>query len=155
MSLLPVPWPWHRVRDAVDIVLVAWLFYRVLLALKGSRAQQMAGGLAAIVALHFASKSLGFVLLTHLLSGVLASMVLIVVVVFQGDIRRALMRMGDGAWFRLRAHQQERQTLDEIVAASSELARHRIGALIAIERQASLDEYAVGKGVLLDFRKYQ
>ncbi|HEX8791653.1 MAG TPA: diadenylate cyclase, partial [Polyangiaceae bacterium] len=70
-------------------------------------------------------------------------------VVFQNDIRRALIRMGNTSWFSGGREQQSR-VIDEVVAAATELARHRVGALIAFEQDANLDEFVVGQGTPLD-----
>ena len=80
----------------------------------------------------------------------LSSVILIVVVVFQNDIRRGLMRVGSRAFFAGMARAQESRVIDEVVAAATELARHRIGALICFEQEANLDEFVVGQGTALD-----
>jgi uncharacterized protein (TIGR00159 family) len=76
--------------------------------------------------------------------------ILILVVVFQNDIRRALMRMGSQPWFGF-ARARESQAIDEVVDAATELAKHRIGAIITFEQDANLDEFVgVNKGHDLD-----
>ena len=72
------------------------------------------------------------------------------VVVFQNDIRRGLMRVGARAFLAGPTRQQESKVIDEVVAAATELARHRMGALIAFEQDANLDEFVVGQGTPLD-----
>ena len=75
---------------------------------------------------------------------------LIVVVVFQNDIRRGLMRVGARAFFGGITRDQESRVIDEVVAAATELARHRMGALICFEQDANLDEFVVGQGTVID-----
>jgi uncharacterized protein (TIGR00159 family) len=87
--------------------------------------------------------------LRGLLSSLLSSIVLIVVVVFQNDIRRALIRMGNTTWFSVGREQQSR-VIDEVVAAATELARHRMGALIAFEQDANVLEFTKSEGIHLD-----
>jgi diadenylate cyclase len=70
--------------------------------------------------------------------------------VFQNDIRRGLMRVGARAIFGGLSRQQESMAIDEVVAAATDLARHRIGALIAFEQDANLDEFVVGQGTPID-----
>jgi len=70
--------------------------------------------------------------------------------VFQNDIRRGLMRVGSRAFFAGIARQQETRVIDEVVASATELARHRIGALICFEQDANLDEFVVGQGTAID-----
>ncbi len=136
-------------RDLVDIVIVAWVIYRALLVLRGTRAIQMAVGLGIVSLVYLGAKLLKLATLLSLLSSLLSSIVLIVVVVFQNDIRRALIRMGNTAWFSGGREQQSR-VIDEVVAAATELARHRMGALIAFEQDANVLEFAKSEGIQLD-----
>jgi len=137
------------VRDFVDIFIVAYVIYRALLVLRGTRAMQMGIGLGIVFLLYLAAKTFELVTLLHLLSWLLSSIILIVVVVFQNDIRRALIRMGGTAWFTGGREQQSR-VIDEVVAAATELARHRMGALIAFEQDANVLEFVKSEGIPLD-----
>jgi hypothetical protein len=71
------------------------------------------------------------------------------VVVFQNDIRRALIRLGSKAWLTRGRDAQER-VMDEVVAAATELARHRMGAIICLERDANVLEFVKNDGVVMD-----
>ena len=145
------PRPWSDVAiDVVDIVVVAYLVYRALLVLRGTRAMQMGTGLGIMFLVYVAAKYAGFVTLYNLLSTLLSSIILIVVVVFQNDIRRGLMRVGAGTFFGRLGGQQETKVVDEVVAAATELARHRMGALICFEQDANLEEFVVGQGTTID-----
>ena len=138
--------------DLADILVVTFFVYRALLVLRGTRAMQMGMGLGVIFLVYVLSKWAGFTTLYNLLNALLAptSIILIVVVVFQNDIRRGLMRVGARAIFGGLARQQESKVIDEVVAAATELARHRVGALIAFEQDANLDEFVVGQGTMID-----
>jgi diadenylate cyclase len=138
------------VIDVLDISLVTWMVYRALLVLRGTRAMQMGTGLGVIFLVYVTAKWAGFITLYNLLSTLLSSIILIVVVVFQNDIRRGLMRVGARAFFGGIARQQESRVIDEVVAAVTELARHRMGALICFEQDANLDEFVVGQGTTID-----
>jgi hypothetical protein len=81
-------------RDALDVAIVAYVIYRLLLIVRGTRAMQMGTGLGMVFLLYLVAKTLELVTLQSLLSYVLSSLILIVVVVFQNDIRRALIRVG-------------------------------------------------------------
>jgi len=143
--------PWLQVLvDIFDILVVTYVVYRALLVLRGTRAMQMGTGLGVIFLVYVVSKWAGFVTLFNLLSTLLSSIILIVVVVFQNDIRRGLMRVGSRAFFSGMARQQETRVIDEVVAAATELARHRMGALICFEQDANLDEFVVAQGTNLD-----
>jgi uncharacterized protein (TIGR00159 family) len=136
--------------DVLDIAIVTWAVYRALLVLRGTRAMQMGTGLGVIFLVYVIAKWAGFITLYNLLSTLLSSIILIVVVVFQNDIRRGLMRVGARAFFGGIARQQESRVIDEVVAAVTELARHRMGALICFEQEANLDEFVVGQGTTID-----
>ena len=131
--------------DIADILLVTYVVYRALLVLRGTRAMQMGTGLGVIFLVYLVSKWAGFLTLFNLLKELLGSIILIVVVVFQNDIRRGLMRVGARAFLSGLSRQQESKAIDEVVAAATELARHRIGALIAFEQDANLDEFEIGR----------
>jgi diadenylate cyclase len=135
--------------DLIDIFIVAWVIYRALLVLRGTRAIQMAVGLGIVLLVYLGAKYFHLVTLLNLLSSLLSSIVLIVVVVFQNDIRRALIRVGGTAWFTGGREQQSR-VIDEVVAAATELARHRMGALIAFEQDANVLEFVKSEGIQLD-----
>ena len=136
--------------DLLDLVVVTYVVYRALLVLRGTRAMQMGTGLGVIFLVYGLSKWLGLVTLFNLLSTLLSSIILIVVVVFQNDIRRGLMRVGSRAFFGGVSRQQESRVIDEVVASATELARHRIGALICFEQDANLDEFVVSQGTPID-----
>ena len=136
--------------DIADLLIVAYVVYRALLVLRGTRAMQMGTGLGVIFLVYVVAKWAGFVTLFNLLSSLLSSVILIVVVVFQNDIRRGLMRVGSRAFFTGMSRQQETRVIDEVVAAATELARHRIGALICFEQDANLEEFVVGQGTTVD-----
>lgn len=140
---------WDIARDAIDVALVAYLIYRLLLIVRGTRAMQMGVGLGMILLVYLGAKALGFVTLQSLLSYVLSSIILIVIVVFQNDIRRALIRVGGQAWFSRGRRQEQSRVIDEVVAAVTELARHRIGAIIAFEQDANLLEFTKSEGVVI------
>jgi diadenylate cyclase len=137
-------------RDFFDIFLVAFMVYRALLVLRGTRAQQMGIGLVVISGLYLVAKFTGLVTVLNLLSTVLSSIVLIVVVVFQADIRRALIRVGDQTWLPGSSRAAKTRAIEEVVAAASELARHRVGALIAFEQDANLDEFVMSPGIPME-----
>jgi len=136
--------------DVFDILVVTYVVYRALLVARGTRAMQMGTGLGVVLLVYVVSKWANLTTLFYLLSALLASLPLIVVVIFQNDIRRGLMRVGARAFLGGMTRQQESKAIDEVVAAATELARHRVGALIAFEQDANLDEFVVGQGTPLD-----
>ncbi len=145
----PRPWPQLGI-DVLDLVVVTYVIYRALLVLRGTRAMQMGTGLGVIFLIYVVSKWAGLLTLFNILSSLLSSAILIIVVVFQNDIRRGLMRVGSQAFFSGIARQQESRVIDDVVGAATELARHRMGALICFEQDANLDEFVVGQGTDID-----
>jgi uncharacterized protein (TIGR00159 family) len=138
-------------RDALDIFIVYYLIYRALLVLRGTRAMQVGIGLGFVFLIYVLARVLQLVTVLTIMSAVISSMILIIVVVFQNDIRRGLQRVGSRAFFGHLTRWQESRVIDEVVDAANELARHRVGALIAFEQDANLDEFVgVHKGHVVD-----
>ena len=134
-----------------DILLVAYLIYRVLTLIRGTRAQQILVGLGLIAVGFFASKLLGLNTLSWILDNFISSFLLIVIVVFQHDIRRGLSRVGRRPFFGAMGYAQGSFLIDELVRGAVSLAKDRIGAIILIEREADLNELAE-TGVRVDAR---
>jgi diadenylate cyclase len=126
--------------DLVDIGIVAFLVYRVLVLMRGTRAMQMGVGLALLFVAHQVALRVGLVTVWTLLDTVTTYLVLIVVVVFQNDIRRALTRFGKRPLLRF-GSARETHVFEEVIKATTALAQKRVGALIVFERDASLDEF--------------
>jgi len=124
---------------AVDLALVYYLIYRVLLMIKGTRAAQMVVGIVLVGAAFYASERLELTTVSWVLDNFINYFIIIVIVVFQRDIRRALGRIGQGV-LPFGRNREAAGLIDEIVAAASQLARAKIGAIIVIEREASIIE---------------
>lgn len=140
---------WDLLIDALDIAVVAMVVYRVLLLMRGTRALQMGVGLALVFVTYEMARRVGLLTLYSLLDGLLTSMVLIIVVIFQGDIRRALMRFGGRAWWVPGSSAKATSAIEEVIKAATMLAQKRIGGLIVFERDAMLEEF-IQRGTLLD-----
>ena len=140
-----------RWRDALDILLVAIIIYRVLTLFRGTRAVQITIGLAVLAGAAVLARTLGLTSLIWLLDHFWSFWVVAMIVVFQPELRRALAWIGQGPVLeRLLGGSAERaQVVDELVRASDSLAGRRIGALIVLERSTGLRQYAE-LGVALD-----
>jgi diadenylate cyclase len=136
------------VRDVIDILLVTIGIYWLLILIRGTRAFQILLGLLVLYAMNVASEIFQLITLRTLLEKFVKYGVLIVIVLFQHDIRRALARVGRGV-FPAAARQRETQILEEVVRACQELARKRIGALIVLEREIQLVDQ-IESGTQLD-----
>ena len=126
-------------RDVVDILLVTAGIYWVLLLLRGTRAIQILVGLIVLMALSMASQTFELATVGLILEYFLSSAVLIIIVLFQHDIRRALARVGRG-FFPSVSAQQESQIVEEVVRTAQVLAQKRVGALIVLERETALGD---------------
>ncbi len=135
--------------DVLDILIVAYLFYRVLLLIRGTRAMQMGIGIVAVFLVYTLARRFNLITLFSILDTLLTYVVLIIVVLFQNDIRRALMRVGNQRFFRRGQSARDSQVIEEVVKAAAALAQKRIGALIVFEREASIDEF-IEHGTKLD-----
>jgi uncharacterized protein (TIGR00159 family) len=127
------------IRDTIDIALVALGIYWLLLLIRGTRAVQILVGLIVLIGASVLSEVFQLVTLRLILDNFLSSAVLIIIVLFQHDIRRALARVGRG-FFPSVSAEQESQILEEVVRAAQLLAQKRVGALIVLERETVLDD---------------
>ena len=136
-------------RDLLDVAIVAYAIYRLMLLLRGTRAVQVSFGLGLVVVVYLLAHRTGLTTTYTLLDRLLGSFFLVVVVLFQGDLRRAFMRVGTRPWFVRFRKREEASALEEVVEACTRVAQKRIGALIVFERDASLDDF-VQQGTQLD-----
>jgi uncharacterized protein (TIGR00159 family) len=127
------------VRDTIDIALVFFAVYWLFLLIKGTRAVQILAGLMALIAARLISELFQLMTLTWILDAFFFWGWVIIIVVFQADIRRILARVGRGFFPQL-SELQESHILEEIVRASQALAQKRVGALIVLERENGLED---------------
>lgn len=139
-----------RLWDVLDILIVAFIIYRIILLIRGTRAVQMLVGLVVVLGLYIISLRLGFFTLHWVLNNFIASMILVIIVIFQDDIRRALTRVGRNPFISSSVERLEKvEIIEEIVRACLALVEKRVGALIVFERKTGLSDY-IKKGVLID-----
>jgi uncharacterized protein (TIGR00159 family) len=145
----------HQLRwqDVLDIGIISFLIYRALQIVRGSRAMQMIIGLAVILVVYVSSRALGLFTLNWILDNFLASIILVIIVIFQSDIRRALTQVGTAPIFAAadRMAEPREDIVEEVVHAVMSMALKHIGALIVFEREVGLNEY-MEIGTRLDAR---
>lgn len=136
--------------DVLDILIVSLLIYEGLKLIRGTRAVQMVIGLLLVVLLFYVSRRLPLPTVGWLIRALLAYIAFAAIVLFQSDIRRALANLGRAPIFRY-FHQAEREaeTIEEVITAAEMLAKQRVGAIIAIEREIGLRSF-VESGIPLD-----
>ncbi len=135
------------VRDLLssflDVTIIFYIIYRVLLIIKGTRAVPMLIGITAIAVLYGLSQEgyLNLPTFNWLLEQFIGNILIILVVLFQADIRRALASFGRAQILTSFRTSEGAQVIDELVKASASLAERRIGALVVVEREADLSPY--------------
>jgi uncharacterized protein (TIGR00159 family) len=132
---------------ALDICIVYYVIYRVLLTIKGTRAAQMVVGLVLIGAMFFAADRFEMTTVSWLLDNFINYFIIIIIVVFQHDLRRALVRLGQNV-FPFGRIREVSHALDEVVAAAEHLAKARIGGIVVFEREADLTDFVEHGGVV-------
>lgn len=140
-----------RWQDALDIGLIAFVVYRLIHMIRGTRAMQMIIGLVVLLLIYVGSQMLGLFTLTWMLDNFLGSIILVVIVIFQSDIRRALTQVGTAPLFGGADRIERGQVLEEVAKAVVSLASRRVGALIVLEKEVGLNEY-IEVGTRLDAR---
>ncbi len=134
-------WP----ADLLDIAIVAAIIYRLLLLLKGTMAVRILTAFAAVLLCYFVSQFAGLRTLHWILDNFLGSIIIVLVIVFQNDIRRALVAVGRSRAVAEQAKEETHEVIEELVAAATGLAAKSIGALVVVERAMSLEPFmAVG-----------
>jgi diadenylate cyclase len=129
-------------QDLIEILIVAAIFYRILILLAGTRTIQMLIGLLLLIAVYFIARVLNLDLLRSLLETLFEFGAIAALVVFQPELRSALAHLGQNRILRFFNRMEETEVAEEIVTAAEELARTKIGAIVAIEREVGLAEYA-------------
>ena len=128
--------------DLIEILIVAYLLYRVLLVIQRTRAMQIVLGVVLLAAVYGVARLLDLILVRTLLEAAFQYGAIAVLVVFQPELRAALARLGQSRMMRAFQHLEGSRVAEEIVEATERLARARHGAIIAIEQEVGLEEYA-------------
>jgi len=128
-------------RDAVEIVVVSYAIYRVLVLIHRTRAMQVLVGITVLAVAYGIAYVLQLGMIIYLLTLVFSYGAIALLVVFAPELRAALAQIGRSPMSRFFAHMGESEIGDEVAEAVERLSRSGIGAIIAIEREVSLDEY--------------
>lgn len=130
--------------DWLDIAALAFVLYRVLVVMQGTRGVQSLFGLVILGALYVVSGLAGLSAVHWVLDRLFVYAVLALLILFQDDIRRALARAGGSLFGRAGSRPSDANVMEEVIKAAFALAHRKIGALVVIERQASLERYVEG-----------
>lgn len=135
---------WQNLTNVIDIVLVWYLINKIITILKGTRAIQLLKGVFVIVLIKMGAVLLDLSTIDWIINQIIRWGVVAVIIVFQPEIRRGLEHLGKTG-FRNRANRMVRTSdyfIQEIDKAIQYMARRKIGALVSIELNDLLDEYA-------------
>ena len=138
LSIPHLTWP-----ALIDIAIVAVIIYHILVFIKGTRAVQMALGLALIVFFFYLARWVRLETMSWILTNIVPYFVFVIIVIFQQEIRRALAHFGQAPLFAGFSSINRNEFYDEIILAVGTLATNQTGALIVIERDIGLDRKSV------------
>ena len=128
--------------DLVEILLVSVLIYRLLVLIHRTRAMQMLLGVLLLASVYLVAQLLGFQLIERILQTLFQYGAIAALVIFQPELRSALARLGQSRMLRPFTRLEVSQVVDEVVQAVAQLSRSKIGAIIALEQEVALDDYA-------------
>ncbi len=146
---MPEIFSYFRWQDCVDILVVAFVIYQLITIIRGTRSVQMVVGIFILTAGYFLASVFDLATFKWIMQTFLSSILLIVIIVFQHDIRRTLISVGKSP-FHKHTDVAEKE-LEEIIRTLYYLAKRRIGALIVIERETNLGDF-IESGFELDAR---
>lgn len=141
-----------RWQDILDILVVAIVIYQLISIIRGTRSVQMVAGLGVLTVIYFLASVFDLSTLKWIMQTFLSSIFIVIIIVFQHDIRRALSQVGKSPF-----HHHEDvavRELDEIVRALFYLSKRRIGALIVVEKDVGLGDF-IESGFELDARLFK
>ena len=131
-------------KAITEIAILWFVFYMLLLFIKGTRAVQVLKGIIIIVLIFLLTKELQLETINLILTKLFTISVIAFLIIFQPELRRGLARIGQFGMFS-----GQEQALDEIVKAALILSKKKIGALIAVEREVGLKPY-IESGIKTD-----
>ncbi len=138
--------------DLIDILIVAFILYKLFHWLKGTAGIELLKGLAIIFLIYFAAQVLGLKILNWLMDKFATVILIVVVIVFQPELRRTLERIGRGRLLSnlgIKSASKSSAVVRQIIDAAEKLSEDKIGALIVIERNTGLNEF-LESGIKID-----
>ena len=130
--------------SAIDIAVVWYFIYKLLVMIRGTKAIQVVKGIVVIIAIRVLSGILGLNTVEWLMSQVITYGVIASIIIFQPEVRRGLEHLGRGALFSRKKNSSEASSQEMIAdfnQAIKYMSKRKIGALITIQKQTGLDEY--------------
>ncbi|GEN57777.1 cyclic di-AMP synthase CdaA [Halolactibacillus alkaliphilus] len=134
----------NLLRFTVDIALVWYVFYKLIMLLRGTKAIQLLKGIFVVFIIYLISYFLNLQTVQVMIEQIIVWGPLAVIILFQPELRRALEQIGRGSFFsRNRRSEEEifRESLDAIIKSVNYMAKRRIGALITIEKETNMGDF--------------
>lgn len=128
-------------RDLIEVLVVAFVLYRMLLLIQGTRAVQMLIGIVVLVLVYAIAWLTKLNMITYLLELVFTYGAFAALIIFQPELRAGLAHLGQGRMTRLFRRMEELDVAEEIEEAVERLTRSGIGAIIVVEREMALGDY--------------
>lgn len=145
--------PWDIIRSLIDITIVAYVFYRILGLIRGTRAEQLLKGLIFLLVFSVISSYLQLEMVNWLVQKIWILFAITLPIVFQPELRRLLEQLGRGSFFTSHRSKLEMEEYDTIIReigdAVTVLSRNKVGALIILTRETGIGEY-IESGTNLD-----
>lgn len=131
------------IKDIIDILIVTYIMYQLILLVRGTRAVQLLKGILFLVVIWAVSTWFDLYTLKWLMNQMFTFGVVAIFIIFQPELRRALEQLGRGKLFgRSSADDEEiNKLIGEMIKALNYLSRRKIGALVVFERETGLNEY--------------
>jgi diadenylate cyclase len=140
------------VINIIDILIVAYLFYKAYILIKQTRAEQLVKGLVLIFVVTQLSRIFGLVTLYTIIQNTVTVGLIALVIIFQPELRKALENLGSSRFINKRIYETNEEIeemVDEIIIAAMNLSSTKTGALVILEQDTGLNEYTIN-GVKLD-----
>lgn len=142
----------NYLSNIVDIALVWFVIYKLIMLIRGTKAVQLLKGITVIIVVRILSSLLRLHTLEWLMDQALTWGFLAIIIIFQPELRRALEQIGRGSLFSRSGMQEETEkesVVNAIVKATEYMAKRRIGALISTERETGMGDY-IETGIFMD-----
>ncbi|TLQ24393.1 diadenylate cyclase CdaA [Lactobacillus helveticus] len=143
---------WNNFSIAIDILIIWYLVYRLIMLIRGTKAVQLAKGIVFIFIVRIIAGLLQLRAVTYIVDQIVSWAVIGIIIIFQPEIRRGLERLGRTPIFSGRgesAHAKSVKMVQELDKAIQYMSKRRIGALITIQQDTGLDDY-IETGIKLD-----
>jgi diadenylate cyclase len=130
--------------SVVDILLVWYVIYKLMMVIRGTKAVQLLKGIIVILLVRVVSEYLGLKTLSWMMQNAITYGFLAIIIIFQPELRRALEQLGRGKFFSRSSgpeDEEQEKTLNAIIKATDYMAKRRIGALMSIEKETGMSDY--------------